>query len=283
MRHMIPCHMISPRSGATWIAQASREIDRFDAELLLAHCWRRTRTRLLTSEEPVPEDVAACFQQAIRQRTGGVPVAYLLGRREFWSLDFEVSPAVLVPRPETELLVQRALDVVDTAHARVADLGTGSGAIAIALAHERPQWSVTGTDVSPQALAIARRNGSALVNGRVEWLQGDWFAPLAGRRFDALMSNPPYIEGDDPVLSGDGLRHEPRAALTPEGDGMAALTTLINGAPDHLGCGGWLLLEHGAGQAEGIRTRLVARGFTSVTSHRDLAGHERVTEGKLAA
>jgi release factor glutamine methyltransferase len=274
--------MISPRSGDAWITQASRDIARFDAELLLAHCWRRTRTRVLTSDEPVPEDVVACFEQAVRQRAGGVPVAYLLGRREFWSLEFEVSPDVLVPRPETELLVQRGLDLVDSPHATVADLGTGSGAIAIALAHERPLWSVTGTDVSTHALAVARRNGANLVRGRVEWLQGDWYTAIVGRRFDALLSNPPYIADDDPVLSGDGLRHEPRGALTPGGDGMASLDTLINGAPGHLRPGGWLLLEHGTTQGEGLRARLVARGFTSVTSHRDLAGHERVTEGKLA-
>ncbi len=275
--------MISPRSGEAWLAQASRDIDRRDAELLLAHCWGRTRTRLLTSEETVPDDVATRFAHAVRQRTDGVPVAYLLGRREFWSLQFQVTPAVLVPRPETELLVQRTLDHVQATDATVADLGTGSGAIAIALAHERPRWAVTATDLSADALAVARRNGETLVGGRVEWLQGDWFAALAGRRFDALLSNPPYIAGDDPVLSEDGLRYEPRAALTPEGDGLAALATLVDGAPAHLRPGGWLLLEHGATQAEALRRRLVARGFTSVTSHRDLAGHERVTEGKLAA
>ncbi len=275
--------MISPRSGEAWLAQASRDIDRRDAELLLAHCWGRTRTRLLTSEETVPDDVATRFAHAVRQRADGVPVAYLLGRREFWSLEFQITPAVLVPRPETELLVQRTLDHVQSSDAAVADLGTGSGAIAIALAHERPRWAVTATDLSADALAVARRNGDTLVGGRVEWLQGDWFAALAGRRFDALLSNPPYIAGDDPVLSADGLRHEPRAALTPEGDGLAALATLVDGAPAHLRPGGWLLLEHGATQAEALRTRLVARGFTSVTSHRDLAGHERVTEGKLAA
>jgi release factor glutamine methyltransferase len=280
---MIPCRMISPRSGEAWLAQASLNIDRRDAELLLAHCWGRTRTRLLTSDERVPDDVAARFEQAVRQRISGVPVAYLLGRREFWSLEFEVTPAVLVPRPETELLVQRALELIRSPHASVADLGTGSGAIAIALAHEKPDWSVTATDLSAQALAVARRNGAKLVEGRVEWLQGDWFGALAGRRFDALLSNPPYIAGDDDVLSGDGLRHEPRAALTPGGDGLSALNTLINGAPAHLKPGGWLILEHGTAQAHALRARLVARGFTSVTSHRDLAGHERVTEGKLAA
>jgi release factor glutamine methyltransferase len=275
--------MNSLRSGETWLAQASRDIPRRDAELLLAYCWGLSRTQLLTRDEPVPVDVAANFELALRRRKDGVPVAYLLGRREFWSMEFEVTPAVLVPRPETELLVQRALELVEPTVAAVADLGTGSGAIAIALAHERPGWAMTATDASAEALAVARRNGERLAPGRIHWLQGDWYAALDGRRFDALVSNPPYIAGGDPVLAGDGLRHEPRTALTPEGDGMAALATLIDGASACLRAEGWLMLEHGAGQGEAVRARLVARGFTSVTSHRDLAGHERVTEGKLAA
>jgi release factor glutamine methyltransferase len=265
------------------LAHAARTIERRDAEILLAWCWNKTRSQLLTLEgETVPADVAARFEDARRQRAAGVPVAYLLGKREFWSLDFAVNPSVLVPRPETELLVQRILDAVTAPAAAVADLGTGSGAIAIAVAHERPAWRVVGTDASHEALAVARHNGTRLANGRVEWLAGDWYAPLGGRRFDALASNPPYIAEDDPALGGDGLCREPRGALTPGGDGLAALTTLINGAPGHLNPGGWLLLEHGNTQGGPLRAQLVARGFTHVTSHRDLAGHERVTEGKLA-
>lgn len=257
------------------------DIDRRDAEILLAHAWKLTRGQLLArAGEPVPAPVAAEFARLAARRAAGEPVAYLLGRREFWSLDFEVGPAVLVPRPETELLVERVLANVTADTANVADLGTGSGAIAIALAHERPRWRVTGTDISEAALAIARRNGERLAGSRVEWLAGtDWLATLAGRRFDAIASNPPYIAGDDPVLQGDGLRHEPAIALTPGGDGMSALLTLINGSPGHLAAGGWLLLEHGATQGPPLRDALVARGFTHVTSHRDLAGHERVTEG----
>lgn len=263
------------------LATAAQLIERRDAEILLAGCWRRTRSQLLAGTgETVPAEVAARFADACRQRADGVPVAYLLGRREFWSLEFEVSPAVLVPRPETELLVQRVLELVTTPEARVVDLGTGSGAIAIALAHERPHWHVLGTDRSAEALAVARGNGARLAGARVEWLPGDWYAALAGRQFDVIVSNPPYIAADDAVLQGDGLRHEPRGALTPGGDGFEALTTLINGAPGHLAAGGWLALEHGSTQAETLRALLVARGFTHVTSHRDLAGHERVTEGQ---
>jgi release factor glutamine methyltransferase len=265
------------------LANAASTIDRRDAEILLAACWHRSRSQLLAGiRETIPAKVVACFEDARRRRADGVPVAYLLGRREFWSLDFSVNPTVLVPRPETELLVQRVLDLVPAAVADVADLGTGSGAIAIALAHERPGWRVLGSDASGLALAVARGNGERLAGGRVEWASGDWYTALGNRRFDVLVSNPPYVAADDPALIADGLRHEPRAALTPGGDGLASLATLINGAPGHLRPGGWLALEHGNEQGEPVRALLVARGFTHVTSHRDLAGHERVTEGNLA-
>jgi release factor glutamine methyltransferase len=259
------------------LAEAAQHIERRDAEILLADAWKITRGQLLARVDmPVPSEVIARFAVSCERRAKGVPVAYLLGRREFWSLDFEVSPAVLVPRPETETLVERVLELVGP-DADVVDLGTGSGAIAIALAHERPGFRVTATDASADALEVARRNGARLVPGRVEWLHGDWFAPLAGRRFDVVASNPPYIAALDSVLMDDGLRHEPRGALTPGGDGYAALLTLINSAPPHLKPGGWLMLEHGTSQGSRLRVELVARGFTHVTSHRDLAGHERVT------
>jgi release factor glutamine methyltransferase len=268
------------------LAAAARTVDRRDAELLLAAAASLTRTQLIArAGEALPPGTVARFETLCARRAAGEPVAYLLGRREFWSLDFEVTPAVLVPRPETELLVERALALQSESAADVADLGTGSGAIAIALALERPAWRITATDVSPDALDIARRNGDRHAAGRIEWLRGpveDWYAPLAGRRFDILVSNPPYIAADDPVLTGESLRFEPRGALTPEGDGFAALLTLINGAPGHLQPGGWLALEHGAEQGERTRQALVARGFTHVTSHRDLAGRERITEGQIS-
>jgi len=267
------------------LAVAARAIDRRDAELLLAAAASLTRTQVITGRA-VARDAIARFEALVARRAAGEPVAYLLGRREFWSLEFEVGPAVLVPRPETELLVERALALVNLPDADLADLGTGSGAIAIALAHERPGWRVVATDVSDAALALARRNGERLVPGRIEWRSseapGDWYTPLAGRRFQALLSNPPYIAGDDPVLGGDSLKYEPRGALTPEGDGFAALLTLINGAPEHLLPGGWLAFEHGESQGERSRATLVARGFTHVTSHRDLAGRERITEGQIS-
>jgi len=263
------------------IALAARDIGRRDAELLLAAALNLSRGALLArGSEAVPDDVAARFTSWCTRRATGEPVAYLLGRREFWSMMFEVSSAVLVPRPETELLVERVLEKLDESPAAVADLGTGSGAIAITLAHERPDWQIVGTDLSDDALTVARRNSTRLGANGVEWRAGDWYQALDSRRFDALVSNPPYIEENDPVLAGDGLRHEPRGALTPGGDGFAALVTLINGAPEHLRPGGWLFLEHGATQGATLRGALVARGFTHVTSHRDLAGHERVTEGQ---
>jgi release factor glutamine methyltransferase len=262
------------------LRQAARDIERRDAEILLAHAWQLTRAQLLVMDGPVPAAVAQRFAADCARRATGVPIAYLLGQREFWSLQFAVTPAVLVPRPETELLVERVLHLVAAPAAEIADLGTGSGAIAIALAHERPGWRVLGTELSAEALEVARRNGELLVGGRVAWLRGDWFAPLENRRFDAIASNPPYIAAHDPALRSDGLKAEPRTALTPEGDGTAALLTLINGAPGRLKPGGWLVLEHGNSQAQTLRHALVARGFTHVTSHRDLAGHERVTEGQ---
>lgn len=222
----------------------------------------------------------------LARRIDGEPLAYLLGEREFWSLTLAVSPAVLVPRPETELLVERALQQGDALEAagivlpKVLDLGTGSGAIAIAIAHERPGWRVTAIERSGDALTVARGNAARHAVA-IELLQGDWFAPVAGRRFHIIVSNPPYVAADDPVLTGDSLRHEPRAALTPGEDGFADLAHLATAAPQHLEPEGILLLEHGSAQGARVRAELVAQGFRHVVSHRDLAGHERVTEGRL--
>jgi release factor glutamine methyltransferase len=221
-----------------------------------------------------------------RRRAAGEPLAYLTGRREFWSLDFVVTPAVLVPRPETEILVERVLRHGDalasqrTQALRIADLGTGSGIIAITVAHERPGWRCTAVDVSAVALEIAVQNAHHLVADRVTFAHGSWFEPLAGQAFDIIASNPPYVDSADPVLLGDSLAFEPRLALTAGTDALAALHHLVDHAPAHLTEGGWLCLEHGADQASAVRARLVARGYAHVVSHRDLAGHERVTEGQ---
>ena len=250
-----------------------------DAEVLLAQALGVSRTRLLSHPEDVPDEAASArFMRLIERRAAGEPVAYLLGRKDFWSLALAVGPAVLVPRPETELLVERALVLHPRSFAQVADLGTGSGAIALALARERPLWQVTATDVCPQALAAARANAAALGLAQVEFLGGSWFGDLRGRRFDLVVSNPPYVAEDDPALAV--LSHEPRLALTPGADALACLREIIRGAPDHLVGGGWLLLEHGATQASAVAAELAARGFVTVRTHRDLAGHERMTEGQ---
>ena len=210
----------------------------------------------------------------------GEPVAYIVGSKEFWSLRFGVNGSVLVPRPETELLVERALALGTDAGLRVLDLGTGAGAIALALAHERPQWRIAATELSAEALTVATRNAAALKLPQVEFLRGAWFEPLAGRRFDLIVSNPPYVAAADPALCSGDLRHEPRDALTPGADALAALRHIIRAAPAHLARGGWLLLEHGATQAADVARELVVRGFRHVRSQRDLAGHERMSEAQ---
>ena len=252
-----------------------------DAELLLAHALGVGRTRLRSHPEDVPAaDAAARFLGLVARRAAGEPVAYVLGRKEFWTLELSVNPAVLVPRPETELLVERALTLDPGAEAAVADLGTGSGAIALALASARPRWRIVATDISAAALAVARTNALALGLTRVELLQGDWLACLSARRFQLILSNPPYVAADDPALGQPELMREPRLALVAPEDGLAALRAILQAAPEHLEPGGWLLLEHGATQAAAVAGALVARGFAQVRSHRDLAGRERMTEGQ---
>ncbi len=221
-----------------------------------------------------------CYVGFLERRASGEPLAYIVGRKDFWSLRLAVTPAVLVPRPETELLVERALALRPGESGSALDLGTGSGAIALSLASERPGWEVTATDISEDALTLARGNAETLGLGRVRFLRGSWFEPLGGSRFDIIVSNPPYVAADDPAMRDLALRHEPRVALTPGLDAMASLRAIIEAAPEYLERNGWLLLEHGATQAAQVARELVARGLRHVRSHRDLAGHERVTEAQ---
>lgn len=254
-----------------------------DAELLLVYVMGIGRARLRSHpEETSAEAQAQRYLALIERRATGEPLAYIVGRQHFWTLALTVTPAVLVPRPETELLVERALALRPEEFGRIVDLGTGSGAIALTLAHERPGWQVTATDVSDQALAIARANAESLELRRVQFLRGSWYEPLAGRTFDLIVSNPPYVAADDPAMSDPALLHEPRGALTPGPDAMTSLRALIASAPDHLERDGWLLLEHGADQAPAVTRELVARGLRHVRSHRDLAGHYRMTEAQRA-
>jgi release factor glutamine methyltransferase len=251
-----------------------------DARVLLTHVVALPQSRLTSHPEALidPSPVRA-YRELLKRRAAGEPLAYLTGVKEFWSLDLLVTPAVLIPRPETELLVERAL-ALGGVSARVADFGTGSGAVALALASERPDWQITATDLSEAALNVARANAARLKLQSLEFCLGNWFEPLAGRTFDLILSNPPYVDAADPALSHPALTYEPRQALTPGFDGLAALRLLAQGAPEHLSRGGWLLLEHGTDQGSAVRDALVKAGFAHVRSHRDLGGHERMTEGQ---
>jgi release factor glutamine methyltransferase len=252
-----------------------------DAELLLAHALGTGRARLRSHPEEVPAaGLAELYLSLIERRAGGEPVAYILGRKDFWTVELSVSPAVLIPRPDTELLVERALLLHGGEQASVADLGTGSGAIALALASARPGWEIVATDISAAALAVARANAVELGLARVRMAQGDWLSALPQGTFHLILSNPPYIAAADAALRQPELMREPQLALVAEEHGLAALGQIIRDAPDHLEPGGWLLLEHGATQAAAVAGALVARGFAQVRSHRDLAGRERMTEGQ---
>ena len=254
---------------------------RLDAELLLAALRGGGRSRLhARADELVDAALAARYLALVERRAGGEPLAYLTGWRDFWTLTLAVSPAVLVPRPETELLVELALALPGSAIAAVADLGTGCGAIALALAAERPDWRIVATDCSGPALDVARANAARLGLGNVEFLQGNWCAPLAGRNFQLIVSNPPYIAADDPALMDPALRHEPAGALSPGSTGLEALVMIAEQARAHLQPGGGLLLEHGADQAAALAGRLEALGYAHVLCHRDLAGRDRVTAAR---
>ncbi len=250
-----------------------------DAEVLVAAVLGVDRARLAADPgRALAAEELFALESLVRRRLDGEPVAYLTGRREFWSLELEVTPDVLVPRPETELLVERALAALaGRVNPSVLDLGTGSGAVAVAIAAERRDAAVTATDRSAAALAVARRNAARHATANLRFLEGDWYAPLAGARFDAIVSNPPDVAEGDAALGA--LAREPRGALVAGREGLDALAAIVAGAPRHLAPGGRLLLEHGAGQGAAARGLLAGAGFGAVATFRDLAGHERVTEG----
>lgn len=223
------------------------------------------------------------FEAMVKRRASGEPVAYLLGLREFYGRDFSLSPAVLIPRPDTELLVELALAKLRASDApAVLDLGTGSGCIAVTLALETPAAKVTAVDASAVALEQARANSERL-GAKVRFLHGDWFAPVTGERFDVIVSNPPYIADADPHLSQGDLRFEPASALSSGITGLDDIRRIAAAAPDHLTPGGWLLLEHGYDQAEAVAEILAASGFAGIEQHRDLAGIIRVTLGRFGS
>jgi release factor glutamine methyltransferase len=254
---------------------------RLDAELLLAHALGVSRARLYAWPEHEPEAAERdAFERIVASRARGEPIAYLTGRREFWSLDLAVTRDVLIPRHETELLVELALERIPRDRAvRIADLGTGSGAIALAIACERPLARILATDASTAALDVARVNAERLGIGNVAFAAGDWYGAVGDAAFDLIVSNPPYIAANDAHLAQGDLRYEPASALASGPDGLDAIRRIVAGAPAHLEDGGALLLEHGFDQSACVRALLDAAGFRDVTSVRDAAGHERVTLG----
>jgi release factor glutamine methyltransferase len=268
--------------GEAW-RQASLRIDRLDARLLVEHVAGCTHADLIAHPERfLTRAQTARLETVLVRRVAGEPLAYLLGSADFHGLDFAVSPAVLIPRPDTEVLVRLAAERAQQLKApHIVDLGTGSGIVAVMLARLCPAAEVTAVDVSPAALAVASSN--AVRHGvRVDFLLGDWYAPLGGARFDLVVANPPYVVEGDPHLQQDGLPFEPQGALTDGvvgGDGLSCLREIIAGAPAHLAPGGWLLLEHGYDQAAKVRALIAAEGFSGVVSWCDPAGIERVSGG----
>lgn len=264
-------------------------LDAIDAAVLLGELLGQGRAWLAAhADDTLSLEVARAFDLLARRRRDGEPVAYLVGRREFWGLSLAVAPAVLIPRPETETVVELALNRVGAdADARVLDLGTGSGAIALAIAHERPRARVLATDASPEALAIARGNAEQLKLNNVEFVRSDWYGDVPpqwhGAPFDLILSNPPYVAAGDAHLASGDLRFEPMCALTPGGDGLGALRVIVGGARAHLAAGGSLAVEHGYDQRDAVRELFSTAGFVDIVAISDLAGVPRVVAGRAPA
>ncbi|WP_339473375.1 peptide chain release factor N(5)-glutamine methyltransferase [Pseudomonas sp. RL_5y_Pfl2_69] len=255
---------------------------RLDAELLLAAALGKSRSYLHTwPEKIVSSEAALTFAEYLLRRRTGEPVAYILGQQGFWNLDLEVAPHTLIPRPDTELLVETALALLPESPAKVLDLGTGSGAIALALASERAAWHVTAVDRVLEAVALAERNRQRLQLENVNVFTSHWFSALADQCFDLIISNPPYIAAGDVHLAEGDVRFEPESALVAGTDGLDDIREIITGSASHLNAGGWLMLEHGYDQAEAVRQLLQDAGFAQVESRKDLGGHERITLGRL--
>ncbi len=280
---------VGPGRAEMTVAQALAEaqrasVDRLDAQLMLAHLLQHPRSWLIAhDDEPLGAQHSSRYLQWLERRGAGEPLAYLLGQAEFCGLTLQVGPEVLIPRPETELLVDWGVEVLATwagpaTPARVIDLGCGSGAIALAIRHRHPAAAVTAVDASAPALDIARRNAEAL-GLPITWALGDWWSAVAGQRFHLALANPPYVAPGDPHLQA--LRHEPQSALVAPDNGMADLRRLIDMAPESLHPGGWLLLEHGHDQGLPVRERLQQVGFSQVETRCDLAGLERCTGGRF--
>ena len=256
---------------------------RLDAELLLAAALGKPRSVLHTwPERIVSTEAAQAFDGYLKRRRTGEPVAYILGLQGFWNIDLEVAPHTLIPRPETEMLVETALELLPGAipH-RLLDLGTGTGAIALSLAKDRPQWDVTAVDRVEEAVELAERNRQRLHLDNARAVHRHWFSAQQGHRYDLIISNPPYIAASDPHLVEGDVRFEPSSALVSGDDGLDDLRLIVSQAPAHLEAGGWLLLEHGYDQGAAVRELLLVHGFEQIQTRRDLGDHERITFGRV--
>lgn len=265
-------------------AAAARITSRLEAELLMGHSLNRDRAWLYAhARDDLDPDQRSRFEALVLRRQRGEPIAYITGSREFYGRDFLVSPAVLIPRPETELLVDLALARLPQTRCRVVDVGTGSGCIALTLAAERPGWQITAVDISPAALEVCASNSQRLGLEQVRLLQGDLLGPVQDEPFDAIVSNPPYVAANDPHLEQGDLRFEPQAALSAGPMGLAVIDRLIDQATGRLRPGGWLMLEHGHDQGRAVVDRMLRAGLHDVRTHPDLAGVDRVTLGQRPA
>ncbi len=266
---------------ASALSAARDKIDRLDAEVLLAHVLDKERSYLRAwPERELDDDALSRFQQLLRRRQQGEPLAYLTGWREFWSLLLQVTPATLIPRPETELLVEQALEKIPAnANWHIADLGTGSGAIALAIASERATCQIIATDICAEALKVAQTNAQRLQLHNIEFRQGEWRDALKqNEHFELIVSNPPYIDVEDEHLQGDGLPFEPQTALTPGKDGLLAIHIIVEQMKAHLSPLGWLLLEHAYHQAAEVRELLEQHNYKEISTLRDLSGNDRLTQ-----
>lgn len=263
------------------LAHARQRLDAAEADILLAHALNKPRSWLFAhADDVLADDAVSAFNAYVERRSAGEPVAYLTGTRGFWSLELTVTPATLVPRPETEVLVEQALQrLAEGVLLRIADLGTGSGAVALAIAKERPLAQVVATDASAEALDVARENARRNGITNIEFRQGDWLHPLLGERFDMIVSNPPYIAEGDPHLAQGDLRFEPAMALSSGFDGLDAIRQIAIATPAHLRPSGWLLVEHGYDQGPAARTLLRDAGLFGVKTVRDLEQRDRITLG----
>jgi len=274
--------MTAPPRIQDLLLEANPLVPAAEAQILLAHALQQPRSFLITwPQYTVTLEAGTHYRQLLQRRSQGEPIAYLIGHKEFWSLRLRVTPATLIPRSETELLVELALKRTDKESAqRIADLGTGSGAIALAIAHERPRTTVVATDASADALEVAIDNARHLKISNVSFRLGNWLTPLHDERFDIIVSNPPYVAGDDAHLQQGDLRFEPMSALTCGNDALHALRHIATEARSHLAANGWLLLEHGFDQADAVAAELKQLGYHDIATEPDYAGIPRITLGR---